>query len=585
MKKVLIFGFSLFVIMFFTRCTIQDDLAKLSSFATDSLKIVLGTPEFSHTIHFEVRDAATQGYITSNVKIKLSGAGARKVYSNLGEQPSDSTFTAVMGILDLVLDPRIDSASLAANPVSFNITPVADGYVGVQQTVKVSNEKFKIVEVSMINLSGPQPSGVSVSQASLSPAYNGDQTSNSVLQQIDGMNTTIEVQPNTTLKNASGQVLKGNISSQVVFYNPTDPVAQNMLAGALTGPVQLENNSTVDSKLVSAGMYTAELKVGSETVKTLNGEGLKLKTRVPDDLINPKTGNTIQEGDIIPMWSKEENSGTWKFEKNSVVKKDADGFYLEDLVNHLSYWNWDWVSDSNDYYDFGPVITWNLVNFKSGQVNIEAHLNKSGVNYGTRYEAIYNNSTSDFLSTPMNVSGYLKITDRAPVAGRHLTFSPDSIPFTDLSRQNYNVKVTATYDPTLYTADITVKIHSDDPTDKTIIMPSTFINYSQTTPLSWIPANMKNGLVSVQLLPGTNYSMLGIFGGKWVFGTFRLNDIGNGQLQFVFSDFTSTVNNITSDPIDRPADGSSIEFTYNVTVPASTFGSFKKVGRPIQVNK
>lgn len=586
MKKVVIFGFSLLVILFFTRCTLKDDLAKLSSFASDSLKIVLGTPEFSHTIHFEVRDAATQGYLTGNVKIKLSGDGAVKVYDNLGEQPSDFTFTAVMGVLDLVLDPRIDSTTLATNPVSFNVTPVSDGYIGVQQTVKVSYEKFKIVQINMINQSGQQPSGVSVSQANLSPAYNGDQTSNAVLQQINGMNTTIQVQPNTTLKNASGQVLKGDISSQVIFYNPTDPVAQNMLAGALTGPIQLENNSTVDSKLVSAGMYTAVLKVGNETVKTLNGGGLKLKTSVPANLVNPNTGNTIQEGETIPMWSKDENSGIWKFEKNSIVKKDASGFYLEDIVNHLSYWNWDWVYDTNNSYDDGPVITWNLVNLNSGQVKIEAHLNKSGINYGTLPDVIYNNSTTDFHYTPKNVSGYLKITDRAPVAGRHLTFSPDSISFTDLSPQNkYNVKVTATYDPKLYNADITLKIHSDDPNSKTIIMPSSYINYSLTTPLKWNSSYMKNGVVSLQLLSGTNYTMFALFGSKWVLGTIRLNDIGNNKLQFVFSSFGSTGNDMTSDPIDIPSTGSTIKFTYNVTLPASTFGSFQKVGRPIQVKQ
>lgn len=66
---------------------------------------------------------------------------------------------------------------------------------------------------------------------------------------------------------------------------------------------------------------------------------------IPSDTYNPETGATVQPGDVIPVWSYNEDTGEWKLETwNGLVEAtgNPDAYLVRYNPEHLSWWNLDW---------------------------------------------------------------------------------------------------------------------------------------------------------------------------------------------------------------------------------------------------
>ena len=202
LKKPLVYVALALVPLLFSKCTLSQDLDKLQS-SVDSIQIVVGTPQFRNTIHFEFVDAKTKQYITGKtLNLKVTGTGATYVYDNIGNK-ADS-YNANNGMLDLVIDPHIDSTYMAANPIRVNVTPVVDGYLSQTQQVEVTHQRMKNVTVSLVSLTGNNPEGVKVSSQSNTPTYDTQgKTTSSFVQQIDGLKTTVALDRKSTRLNSS----------------------------------------------------------------------------------------------------------------------------------------------------------------------------------------------------------------------------------------------------------------------------------------------------------------------------------------------------------------------------------------------
>jgi hypothetical protein len=404
------------------------------------------------------------------------------------------------------------------------------------------------------------------------------------VQNVDANTTTVEVLSGTTLKNQNGQVLTGNINSQIVFYSPTDPVAQSIISESLSGQLTLENGSTTEGRLISAGMYNAELKVGNETVKTLSGQGLKLRTRVSPELINPETGKAVAESDIIPMWSQETGSGQWIFEKKTIVKKDAEGLYLEDVVNHLSLWNWDWAYKSICTY--GLQINWTLTGIiNSANVGIKVQYSDpsfEGVFTTTSSEIIKNGNYSLINQSFRNVSGKLLFFDANPLPGISLSFSPSYVAFSDLCTMSpQQVTVTAENSST-YKVHLDITAKSNDPKDQLIVKPNAYIYYKQAS-TNYVFAQMKNGKVDLLMELGKTYDMKATISEDTGTGTILIKDIGNNKLQVEFIPMSigdgTAGDKIVLDPITKPAVGGDIYINYTAYLSSDILDDIQKVNR------
>ncbi len=64
---------------------------------------------------------------------------------------------------------------------------------------------------------------------------------------------------------------------------------------------------------------------------------------VPDETYNPDKTTGVADGDTLPVWSYNVETGEWLYETSDTVKMTNKGTYevVTDMW-HLSYWNWDW---------------------------------------------------------------------------------------------------------------------------------------------------------------------------------------------------------------------------------------------------
>ncbi len=69
-----------------------------------------------------------------------------------------------------------------------------------------------------------------------------------------------------------------------------------------------------------------------------------ISAQVPGGTVNPKTGQPIKSGDIIGIWSYDEESGAWRYEADGTASgPDANGkLAVTFQTGHLIWWNLDW---------------------------------------------------------------------------------------------------------------------------------------------------------------------------------------------------------------------------------------------------
>ncbi len=340
--------------LLFSECTLNEDLTNLKSSVSD-LKLFIGTPEFKTGVHLDFIDAKTNAYITGKALVKISGKDASIIYNNLGEA-RNSEHQTMNGMLSLIVDPhKVDAFTIGKNPVKFDIIVSLPGYAGVTRSITIQEYKTINIIVPLVKLDDT-PEGVTVIEnTSFASSSSTGAVQTTSVETLNSGNQTVEVQQNVVLQDESGKPVTGVIQSQVIFYDPTSTAAQNAIPGGTSVTATLENGKTQETKLESAGLFDISLKAGDAHVKKFSNGGLKIKTVLSPSLINPITKQTIKAGDEIALWSKQENTGRWIFEKMDIIKNEGGELILEETVTHLSYWNWAWTGT---ILAEGPKITW-----------------------------------------------------------------------------------------------------------------------------------------------------------------------------------------------------------------------------------
>ncbi len=93
------------------------------------------------------------------------------------------------------------------------------------------------------------------------------------------------------------------------------------------------------------------MRVGNTSVEQFS-QPVSVQIGIKPNTNNPITGTTVRAGDVIPLWSYDENNGNWKFEGNYTVNSkiglggNQELFIKKDDVTHLSWYNLDWFFNS-----------------------------------------------------------------------------------------------------------------------------------------------------------------------------------------------------------------------------------------------
>lgn len=74
-------------------------------------------------------------------------------------------------------------------------------------------------------------------------------------------------------------------------------------------------------------------------------EGILVTSLVPKTTINPETGELVAIGDIIPVWSYDDQTAKWTYDGKAKIfeSANASNWRARFAATHLSYWNLDWM--------------------------------------------------------------------------------------------------------------------------------------------------------------------------------------------------------------------------------------------------
>jgi len=336
MKKLLLVVMTISFVVLTSRCTFTEDIEKLSNLATDSLSLVLGTPVFDTGLQLSIKNAKTNDYIEdAEVTVTVTGKDAAIVYNNLGIK--SSAYKTKLGLIHLILDPtKIDSAAMLTTPKEFDLQISAPGYTSVTNRVQFDQKNTRFQTVSLVKLNDA-PAGVEVASAPgfASSSASGSTTTTAVLP-MNGGEQLLSLAPGVVLRDATGAAVTGTVAANVVYYDPTANNAESVFPGGLIATVDFGGGNKDVVSLEPIGMFNIKLTAGGKSVKTFSNGGLTIRTEIPDGVINPSNDQPYKENDKVDMWSREEGSGEWKFEKEATVKNVNGKLILEESVTHLS---------------------------------------------------------------------------------------------------------------------------------------------------------------------------------------------------------------------------------------------------------
>ncbi|MFM7589050.1 MAG: hypothetical protein ACKO55_08035, partial [Bacteroidota bacterium] len=267
-------------------------------------------------------------------------------------------YDIIDGRMSIGLHPRVSIAPGEIKAVMMRIT--ADGYqdkttyLYFQQSLKSQN-----AFITMINLEAP-PSGVGTSDTAIALGSGGTTSTAVVVTTANsatgggGGNTNQDVEITipaaTQFKNDAGVVVTGtDLKVQVASFDAGD---SNALAnfpggfspnGVLNLPGSGGNRSDSNEVYFQTGGFTAvDMTVNNVPIRSFN-QPINVSVDVDSLTINPNTGNPVQVGDSLPIWSYDNQTAKWSYERIGVIVRDSGGKMKVDFpTTHLSWFNLDW---------------------------------------------------------------------------------------------------------------------------------------------------------------------------------------------------------------------------------------------------
>ena len=374
-----------------------------------------GVGHSNYRIHIDLTDATPNDSITTDVVLTIKGA---EVFS--GDEQLGSTLT-----LDGLLKKAI---VYLKNPPEIGqdirIITRAKGYVDSGSSIALSTDRHEYtLNLKLVkDAQGVIAPGVYSSDIAIANMVNGSGlvTEAIVLESKEsefkpGVKLTIPV--DTVFTDKDGNPVKGT-ELKITSFNPYESDAIAAYPGGLN-VIADASGFAINGELQAGNREINFKSAGFVAISITDTEGNKVKSFSQDIEVAMQfaigtkdgEGNEVVISDEVPIWSYDEDTGKWSYEKVGIVQdlNLSDGLY--DVVyslNHLSYWNLDWhfgdkCSTSNFYFkdlDGSP----HAVSRFSYQLTVY-----SSPSIDTWITTIDSDSFLSFYNAPVGFSGVLKV--------------------------------------------------------------------------------------------------------------------------------------------------------------------------------
>jgi hypothetical protein len=516
MKKI--FQISFFALAFSAlsfglwQCTTKDELTK-------DLQIIVKNDLIRIPLSLRILDlnpaVGATSFAPPKVEIEITGPDADKIYTP-GVEKVSAIGSVSGGLLDIALKKAL--VPTAANPIKFSLTLRAAGYLTTVRSFQIVDTSFQMQEIGMINLSSP-PQGVAVINTTVDVGANG-------LAQdvaIKGDSVKVSIPKGTIFKTATGEVVTGAVSVQLVQFSPTSFSALEGFPGGFS-PNNVKDKTGKDlggGSFQTLGFLALDMKAGTKEVKNFENGELTISMNVSNTLKNSSNNNTaIKPGETVPLWSLDVKTGEWQQEEVVTMGGSAAQPVATWKQKHLSYWNLDY------FWNF-CVVGKTLVfptNLPSNYYYVEFVDNITGFVYKRSYHYITAGISETLLFAP-NISnpvrlrisnaayGYLAGSNNNPQSG---IFAYNTNSFVMCGSGTVNLVLNPAPQTNL-APTITVQVRGRCPQNPNLLVGPTAVLWFKpagSSPLNWrCMGSVVNGYFQTSLLErGKEYDFMAFNG-------------------------------------------------------------------------
>lgn len=296
-------------------------------------------------------DAKTQAPIQDlPITIRFSGPDADQVVDGAGESVSEITVDQV-GLLSFGL--KNNPIPSAENPAEVVMTITADGYLKTSERLLITSDQGSFT-AKLVNLND-LPSGVTNASKEFNADDGVDVTTSGDVS--TGAQASLSIPEGTVIRDADGNRLTGRLTASVTYFSNQDDDARTGFPGGFSN-VNIPNN---EGDRESTGSF---ITAGFAAINVTDDQGregeqfdgnIDIRIDVPAGTENFEDGGTISEGDMVPLYSFDEDTGEWSFEGRSAARvssstsssnaKRAGMTNVAFQTNHLTYYNLDYFDD------------------------------------------------------------------------------------------------------------------------------------------------------------------------------------------------------------------------------------------------
>jgi len=282
------------------------------------------------------------------VQINVFGPDSQWVVNTSGEYRNE--FLTSSGYMTAGLDPY-HAKPTPNDPVQLTLVAQLDGYLSTSMSLTLVGEGSHDYVINMVNMEAP-PEGVSVAQfGDIGSSTSGKIDENIEISTQDN-EVSVKLNEGTDIRDEAGKPLQGKLAMSIAYFNPTKSEALSSFPGGLSVEVNKEDNSNSKGAFFSAGFVAIDITdEGGKQASKFSGGTMDIDLAIDEDIKNPESGQSVRAGDLVPLWSYDDKTGKWAFEKTVEIKQTPSGLRTNAQMQHLSYWNLDWFESACDYIE------------------------------------------------------------------------------------------------------------------------------------------------------------------------------------------------------------------------------------------
>ncbi len=280
----------------------------------------------------------------NNFNVLISGKDSALVQMDGG---GTTNFQASHGFLPLSLVSSAEPSP--SNPITFNVSAQIPGFAPVVQTITITKDTATIVDVAAIEYANPaRGTSVLVNQTALNGGVSNGATLN--LPAGNGMveSAKVTIPAGSQMLDAGGNAIDASsLTSNIVDYSAVSSASYGAFPGGFSPSNIVDQsgnpvNGGSPINFVSAGLLSIKMTADGTPVRHFS-KPLQVTMKLDPNTTNFVTGNNIQAGDTVPLWSLTEETGQWKSEGNVTITNDGSGNLVANFqTSHLCCFNLDW---------------------------------------------------------------------------------------------------------------------------------------------------------------------------------------------------------------------------------------------------